>query len=177
MINDQETRSRVRNEDQLVVSRQQLPCLQLGSIFLCNDCLPVADPCSHAIEWPLQAVFKWGGEQPPDVFRDCGFIGVEMSHLSVSLVLQFVGPFLVISAMAIKISQIPDFKPLLVKIINHLGGPVHGILLLGGVGSNVISLTIYPLLGHSALEKVGPPNGFLGSCQVSKVLWECGGNA
>ena len=151
MINDQETRSRVRNEDQLVVSRQQLPCLQLGSIFLCNDCLPVADPCSHAIEWPLQAVFKWGGEQPPDVFRDCGFESAEMSHLSVSRVLQFVGPFLMVFAMAIQIPEIPDFEPLGVKIVDHLSGPVHSILLLGGVGTNVDSLAINPLLGQAAV--------------------------
>ena len=83
LINDQEARFRANSEDQLVVPRHQLPRLQLGSIFLCNDVLPVADPCSHAIEWPLQAFFEWGGEEPPDVIRDCFLMLIEILNLSI----------------------------------------------------------------------------------------------
>ena len=90
LINDQEARFRANSEDQLVVPRHQLPRLQLGSIVLCNDVLQVADPCSHAIEWPLQAFFEWGVEEPPYVIRDCFLMLMEILNLSIGSVLQFV---------------------------------------------------------------------------------------
>ena len=98
---------RIHNGDQPVIPRHQLPRLQLGSIFLCNDVLPVADPCSHAIEWPLQAFFEWGEEEPPDVIRHCFLILIEILDLSIGLVLQFVGPLLIILSVAIRFSWMP----------------------------------------------------------------------
>ena len=113
------------NGDQLVVPHQQLPRLQLGSIFLLNDCLPVTYPRPHSEERPLQTVFQRGAKNPTHVVWHVHLKSIKVCHLSMSSVLQLVASFLVISTMAIQISLIPHLEPMSEEIGYYRSSPRH----------------------------------------------------
>ena len=47
----------IRNGDQPVIPRHQLPRLHLCGMFFLDDVFPVVNPCLMAEEWPLHAFF------------------------------------------------------------------------------------------------------------------------
>ena len=138
---------RIRNGDQHVIPRHQLPRLHLGSIFLLDNVFPVADPCSLAEEWPVHAFFERCLKQPPDVFRDCFCKCVEMGDLSERNVFQLVGSSLVVVPMTVQVPLVPHLEPICEEVIDHRGCPIQGIVLCGGFVANVFSLSVDPLLG------------------------------
>ena len=50
------------------------------------------------------------------------------------------------------------------EVINHCGCPIQGVIFGGGFVADVISLSIYPLLGDPTFEQVDPTYGLLGRC-------------
>jgi len=85
-----------------------------------------------------------------------------MSDLSERYIFQLVGTTLVGMPMTIQIHLVPNLKPLCEEVVNHRGCPIQGIVLLGSFVTNVISLSVYPLLGDPTFEQVSPTYGLLG---------------
>jgi len=154
----------IHNGDQPVIPHHQLPCLHLCSTFLLDDVFPVADPCSLVEEWPVHALFEWWLKQPPDVFRDCFRKCAEMGDLSERHIFQLVGSSLVAMPVAVQVPLVPHLEPLCEEVIHHCGCPVQGVVLRGGFVTNVISLSVDPLLGDPTFEQVNPTCGLLGRC-------------
>jgi len=85
-----------------------------------------------------------------------------MSDLSERYIFQLVGTTPVIMPMMIQIPLVPNLKPLFEEVVNHCGCPIQGIVLLGSLVSNEITLSFYPLLRDPTFEQVSPTNGILG---------------
>ena len=78
---------------------------------------------------------------------DCFLKCVQMRDLSACHIFQLIGMFLVIMPMTVQISLVPNLKPLSEEVINDSGCPIQGIVLFGSLVSNVIMLSVCPLLG------------------------------
>jgi len=141
----------ISNGDQLVIPRCQSPHLQLCSMLLFDDIFPIANPC---LQWHLK--------EPPDVFRDCFLKCAQMSDLSERHIFQLVRTTLASTPMMIQIPLVPNLEPLCEEAVNHCGCPIPGIGLLGGLVSNAITLSFYPLHGDLTFEQVSPAHGLLG---------------
>jgi len=89
-----------------------------------------------------------------------------MGDLSERNVFQLVGLSLVVMPLAVQVPLVPHLEPLCEEAIDHCGCPIQGVVLCGGFVTNVISLSVDPLLGDQTFEQVNPTYGLLGRCWV-----------
>jgi len=133
-------------------------------MFLLDDVFPVASPCSLAEERPVHAFFEWCLKQPPDVFRDCFRKCAEMGDLSERNVFRLVGSSLAVMPVPVQVPLVPHLESLCEEALCHCGCPVQGVVLRGGFVTDLISLSVDPMLGDPTFEQVNPTDDLLGRC-------------